>query len=394
VKQGANEIIHSPQSRLLLETQSGLTIMNPRAGLSLIICVLCVISQSRAGVIYNVGLLPGGTFTFGGGFGVSATGLNGVGSGNSSAYNGQPYYWTPSAGIHGITLPQGYTFGSLGRMSADGAFAAGYMYNSGGFDQAVRWSLAGGIQGLGYLPGQGSSVANGISVDGSVMVGYGTDILGHDQAFRWTQSGGMVGLGKLSGFANSFANNVSRDGSIVVGENYNPSNSMAFKWTQSTGMTSLGRLAGDLFSQALAVSGNGSVVVGMSATDSQHEQAFRWTAQTGMTGLGFLPGSDTSQATGITEDGTVIVGNCDVGFIWDATHGMRDLRSYLQSAGVDVSAWSDLAVGNISADGTIMSGLGYFAGGGTQGWIAVIPEPATMNLLLLGGLAGWVRRKR
>jgi len=278
-------------------------------------------------------------------------------------------------------------------MSADGGFAAGYIYNLAGFDQAVRWSLAGGVQGLGFLPGGSSSVANGISANGLVMVGYCTDAVGHDQAFRWTQAGGMIGLGKLPGFADSFASNISRDGSIIVGANYNSTNGMAFKWTQSTGMVNLGRLQGDLFSQAFAVSAGGSVVAGLSAADSQHEQAFRWTAQTGMLGLGFLPGSDRSEATGITEDGSVIIGNSGVGFIWDSTHGMRDLRNYLQTAGVDVSAWSYLVAGDISADGTILSGFGSF-NGITQGWIAVIPEPGTMSLLLVGVLAGWICRKR
>jgi probable HAF family extracellular repeat protein len=369
-----------------------LSVMNPR-GFSLICCLVCVTSQSRAGAIYNLGLLPGGTVARCGGFGVSGTGLIGVGYGDASGYTLEPYYWTPSSGIHGISLPQGYTQGGLGRMSADGGFAVGYIYNPVGFDQAVRWSPATGIQGLGFLQGGNISIANGISADGKNIVGYGTDSSGHHQAFRWTQAGGIVGLGRLPGFANSYAYNISRNGSVIVGENYNQTNSMAFTWTQSGGMVSLGRLQGDLFSRAFAVSGDGSVVVGVSGADSQHEQAFRWTPQTGMTGLGFLPGGNSSETTGITEDGSVIVGNSGVGFIWDETHGMRDLRSYLQAEGVDVSAWGYLAVGNISGDGTIMSGWGFF-NGNTQGWIAVIPEPSTMSLLLIGVLAGWVCRKR
>lgn len=55
--------------------------------------------------------------------------------------------------------------------------------------------------------------------------------------------------------------------------------------------------------------------------------------------------------------------------------------------GLDLTGWTlDTAYG-ISADGLTFVGYGYNPSGDTEAWVATVPEPATIILLALGGLA-------
>ncbi len=71
------------------------------------------------------------------------------------------------------------------------------------------------------------------------------------------------------------------------------------------------------------------------------------------------------------------------------------LYDWLVDLGVDMSGWDSLnrAV-SVSADGLTIAGLGTLAGGGgAAAFVAVVPEPATLSFLALGGLA-LLRRRR
>ena len=139
--------------------------------------------------------------------------------------------------------------------------------------------------------------ANGVSADGNVVVGSIDRITGIVEAFRWTASDGEIGLGLLPGGSNfSYASAVS---------------------------------AMDMSSSVAA-----KALSGM--------EAFRWTEAGGMIGLGDLPGGNfSSSATDTTADGSIVVGSSNVfsgeppvipdgdPFIWDETHGMRNLVDVL-----------------------------------------------------------------
>jgi probable HAF family extracellular repeat protein len=276
--------------------------------------------------------------------------------------------------------------------SADGSVVVGDTGN-----EAFRWTSGTGAVGLGDLPGgSDDSEASGVSADGSVVVGSGTSASGVE-AFRWTSGTGMVGLGDLPGGSpGSKALAISGDGSAIVGWGIDPG-AQAFRWTSGTGMVGLGYIpGGGAASEAWGVSADGSVIVGGGDSASSFAEAFRWTSGTGMVGLGDLAGgSFLSFAWDVSADGSVVVGygTTAVGteaFIWDAGHGMRNLKEVLtDDYGLDLTGWTlEIAYG-ISADGRTIVGNGNHGG-----WVAVIPEPSTWVLLVLGSAMLGVLRLR
>jgi uncharacterized membrane protein len=133
------------------------------------------------------------------------------------------------------------------------------------------------------------------------------------------------------------------------------------------------------------------VVVGERRSGADSE-AFRWTEAGGMVGLGDLPGgSFSSGAIAVSADGSVIVGSSltDIGseaFIWDATHGMRNLKSVLTASGLNLAGWTLTGAGGISADGFTIAGVGINPQGQTEAWratLARLPTSATSNSEML-----------
>jgi uncharacterized membrane protein len=125
-----------------------------------------------------------------------------------------------------------------------------------------------------------------------------------------------------------------------------------------------------------------------------------------MTGLGLLPGSIRSTANDLSADGSIVVGDVVFdtepeqttrAFIWDATHGMRDLKTVLTDSGLGpaLSGWTLTSIAGISDDGRTITGSGTSPNGFTRAWVAIIPEPGTGLLVATGllGLAGWRRAR-
>jgi probable HAF family extracellular repeat protein len=278
----------------------------------------------------------------------------------------------------------------------------------------MRWTSGNGAQGLGDLPGENFwSDASGVSADGSVVVGTGNRSFGGDsvdgpEAFRWTSAQGMVGLGDLSGgLINSVARAVSADGAIVTGYSYSTNGKEGFRWTNSGGMIGLGGLLQNT-SSPTDISADGLTIVGSSrsrsrsggASTADGVEAFRWASAGGMVGLGDLPGGDyISGATAVSADGAVIVGfsYTEIGseaFIWDAAHGMRNLRQLLvNELALGLSGWSLGSPTDISDDGRTIVGSGTNPQGRTEGWVvylgpATVPEPSSIALAAVALLAG------
>jgi probable HAF family extracellular repeat protein len=360
-------------------------------------------ASARQPAIYALGKLPGHDVSEG--FGISADGRVAVGR-SLPNYGYEAYRWTEAEGMIGMGFLPGRTKSVSLDVSADGSVIVGGSYSTP--NRAFRWTQATGMVSLGVLPGDNASYAKGVSADGSVVVGF-SEIFANpfpSQAFRWTSGGGMVGLGHLlsSPAAQSLAEGVSADGSVVVGYSSSTQGQQAFRWTAGSGMVGLGDLPGGAtWSWALGVSADGRVVVGVSPSAAfPIGEAFIWTEETGMVGLGTLSSaSSQSKAYAASADGSVVVGwSYDTegrAFIWDRQHGMRNLRDVLtDECGLDLSGWGGLGLAyGVSADGlTIVGTGGGPSAGNSEGFVAVLPEPATLSLLALGGLAMLRRRRR
>ena len=330
--------------------------------------------------------------------------FQGLGSGNATAVSadgstvvgvvsGQPFRWTSAGGKQVLGhLPGGGPPNFVRGISGDGSVIVGYGQNSNASFEAFRWTSWGGMQGLGFVSGASASNAWAISGDGSVIAGASGQV-----ASRWTASGGVQPLGAVG-----TGRGVNADGSVIVGVfTNNAGNAEAFRWTSGGGVQGLGDLPGGSFdSLAAGISADGSTIVGVSG-----QEAFRWTSAGGMQGLGDVPSLSYSSATAVSNDGSIIVGEAGgspaggddrTAFIWDAAHGMRNLRDVLVNEyGFDLTDWTRLGSANgISADGTTIVGWGYTATGAQEAWRAVVPEPSSLSLLALAGSAMLRGRRR
>jgi probable HAF family extracellular repeat protein len=249
----------------------------------------------------------------------------------------------------------------LSDANAEGSVAVGSTKTATGWQAYVYEHNTGAMTALGDLPGATvSSRGEAVSADGQVVVGRGSHSkVGENHyynAFRWTQATGLVGLGDLAGGENqSSAHGISADGTTVVGYGSTFAGREACRWTQATGMVGLGDLLGGVFNSAAEdVSANGSVVVGYGSTSAGNEA-----------------------------------------FIWDTLNGMRNLKSVLESDyGLDLTGWQLNVAYAVSDDGKVLVGYGVNPSGYPEAWLATVPEPATVALLLTGGAALFMRRRR
>ena len=338
--------------------------------------------------------------------GVSADGSFVVGFAAPTLNSSEAIRWTPGGGTTILgDLPGGGVSGWANNVSADGNVVVGQGTPATNYE-AFRWTPSTGMVGLGFLPGGTKSNAQGVSADGAVVVGNGFSP--GNEGFRWTESGGMQGLGSLYAGGRSFAFDISPDGErIVGGTSISATQLDAAYWTESGGWTSIGRLPGGLLSlEAFAsdASTDGSVIVGNSpsALVQFSYESFRWTESGGMQGLGILQADhNLSTVTGVSGDGEIVVGVSGPysginrrPYIWDETHGMRDLGIVLEADyGLDLTGWSLTEVLDISEDGSTFVGYGTNPMGITEGWVARIPEPSTLSLLVVGNLCALLRRR-
>lgn len=310
-------------------------------------------------------------------------------------------------------------------VSADGSTVVGESNSPQGL-QAFRWRAGEGMIGLGDIPGGFfASIAYACSGDGSIVVGASEDATSGEDGtpFRWTEQSGMVRLGTLGGPTSyGQAEGITPDGSVIVGASQAPDGIFAFRWTQAGGMVSLGDLAGGpAFSRANGVSADGNVIVGTGSVNSGLDQAFRWTPGGGMVGIGsnnsahavtpdgqviagvnfqgayrwtqsggFVRLGNNPDGTGgvqllgaMSADGNVIVGLADYNgtqgtgeaFIWDPTHGMRDLnRVLVNDYHLDLQGMFLFFAEGISADGKVIAGYGFDQQGEQEAWVVNLEE--------------------
>lgn len=309
---------------------------------------------------------------------------------------GEAFRWTAEAGFERLGIlggedPESYALA----VSADGSVVVGSSTSPGSnYGEAFRWERSTGMIGLGDLPGgYAESTATAVSADGSVVVGRSTSALAPNsfgEAFRWTAATGMVGLGVLtsSGFDYSFANGVSADGTSITGTASTEQGYEIFRWTALEGMVPLGSLEGEPYprSYGLDISADGSVLIGFTEYATQVARAFRWTAAAGMEDLGGLPGSGGNRVCCLSADGSVAVGDAFVNgrtaTIWDATHGMRELKQALLDSGLaqEIEGWTFENGAGVAGDNLTIAGSGINPAGQYDAFIAELGPPSIVQI--------------
>lgn len=260
--------------------------------------------------------------------------------------------------------------------SYKGDYVVGESAATNGYE-AFLWDKQSGVVGLGDLPG-GSyrSQARGVSKDGKVAVGYSFSGNGKE-AFKWTKATGMVGIGDLPGGKfESIAQDISDDGTVIVGMSQSDTGQEAMRWTQATGMVGLGFLGGGNFSWAWRISSDAKYIVGQ-AGNAMGFEGFLWSQEKGMVGLGWLPsnGLVRSRAYDVSNDAKYVVGSSwtdeetEVATIWDATNGLRSIKTLLEKEQVSIGNWKLEQARGISADGKTIIGLGINPSGKIEGWV-------------------------
>ena len=82
-------------------------------------------------------------------------------------------------------------------------------------------------------------------------------------------------------------------------------------------------------------------------------------------------------------------------FIWDSARGMRDVKALLEDDfGFDLTDWHLKEAVGVSYDGLTIIGNGINPAGQDEAWIAQVPEPGTLSLLMAGVLLMSRRRHR
>jgi len=353
-------------------------------------------AAAQDAAFFPMGGLTGSTLSEG--QGVSGDGRVAVGFSQNSARDMESVRWTRDGGLVGFGVPNGVGFSNATGASFDGAFVTGYnQARSGSPYTAYRWTEGGGFLDLGDLPGGNrNSLGMAISDDGRVIVGFGNYASSVPEGFVWTEGEGMIGVGDLEGGQFfSQASGVSGDGRVVVGGSSDAVDWGAFRWTEAEGIRPLGHLSDRTYSHAYDASWDGSVIVGTSGGAAGGE-AFRWTADGGMVSLGELAGGqDRAAGFGVSDDGRVVVGMSHTGvgitgyeaFYWEEGREMRRLVDVLEDDhGLDLGGWILERAMGISADGRVIAGYGTNPAGQIEGWVALVPSPATLALLLPPGL--------
>jgi probable HAF family extracellular repeat protein len=263
----------------------------------------------------------------------------------------------------------------------------------------IRYVTGGSVQQIQNSGGITSSSTAGLSADGQTLLGYDAAV---SRPWTWRPATGLQYLPGTTSNNNLRPTGLSADGHTAVG--IGP---LYSSWisTPSGGFQIVPGVPGRQHTDFRGVTRDGSVAYGGAWTYGNQDvgNAFTWTPANGYTDLGSLAGVPTQSdqrywATAANADGSLVGGSYGAGtaWIWDAQHGMRDLKSVLTNdLKLNVTGWTLEQVQDISPDGTIVVGQAMLtATGESRAFIAVIPAPGSAAVILAGVAIAMRRRRR
>lgn len=306
-------------------------------------------------------------------------------------YNGSNAgFWTPALGWTDF----GFT-GFAYSASADGSVIAGWTGGSSSniiSNEAFRWTQATGTV---ILPAP-SNQALEVSADGSTIVGVHGSTSSNRHPFRHVEGVGTIDMSSIPDMPSTAeARGVSGDGSRIVGIG----GQTPWLWDSSdNSITFLTTSDGGLLAP-LALSADGTTAVGGYAYGLQIGAGF-WRDGMITTIAPEIP-SGIPAARDVSADGSIITGYYypastgeQTAWIWDESNGLREVKDYLeQDFGIDLTGWR-LRWSHISDDGMTLAGYGWNPDGDPESWIATIPEPSSVLMLLaMAGCVGSLTRR-
>jgi probable HAF family extracellular repeat protein len=254
---------------------------------------------------------------------------------------------------------------------------------------------------LGILPGGGQySRAHSINDKGQI-VGYASNISGYSRATLFDSTGGgkNIDLGTLGGMA-SQANSINSGGQIVgfAFNIYERDRATLFDSTGAGDNIDLGILPGGGYSIASSINDSGQIV-GYADNNSGYSYAtlFDSTGAGDNIDLGTIPGGKDSFACSINNSGQIVG--------WSFNNFTESRATLFDPSGaghnIDLntllpqdSGWTLYEAYSINDNGWIVGcGLNSPTGSGHAFLLGPIPEPCTLALLALGGLAALRRRR-
>ena len=366
--------------------------------------------------------------------------------GNQSAgyYNLSTSTWTTVKTTNGtlVGVPaSGYCVSPAHVAASTSVYVAGNMNDNGSrtyttSNQYGRWYTSGNTAGN-FSPGSSTMVGDAglktytqnsgqscrATADGTDAWITGTNSQGTTNkganAFIWKQSTGnnvyTTITGRNSGTKVTMCS-VASNGRAVGYDSYTVARTAGYvdATNGSTQLQAVGLVPGYNASQdsyAWGISENGNYITGrQTTTTTTRPHAFLW--KVGDATATILPdlNGNVNDSAGADQEwgGAVADDGCVVGYAWlsgisknaaiwfPGTTKAQLLWDVATAAGIDLTGWTTLGTG---AAGIEKVGNQYYiTGNGTyngyaRGYVLVIPEPATMALLALGGLA-MLRRRR
>jgi uncharacterized membrane protein len=242
-------------------------------------------------------------------------------------------------------------------LANDAAYAFGFTWD--GTDARVLPGLDPGMQ------SNSNATGTAISGDGHVVVGLATAANNARGPVRWTDDT-IEALLLPTDFGSASPSSVNRDGSVIVGTGQVFLTS-GVRWTdeavESYGMDSV---------SVHDVSADGRFIVGSESTvdvdtGARPMRAVRY----GPNGAEYLPDPDgrgwNCDALAVSGDGSIVIGTCTepVGnvihpypFLFNPERGSVTLESVLEAAGIDINAYDNFRLVDISSDGsTLLAGF-------------------------------------